>query len=397
VDYDLVIVGGGLVGASLALALREVPMRIALIDARLPSHDDPRLFALNDSSCELLKKIKLWSELASHSAAIQQVHVSHRGYFGSVKLNAGEINLSSLGQVIPACYIEAAFHAHLTSASNVTLYQPATLTHLTQENNQATLTIRTTNGVQTLSAPIVVAADGADSTVRSQLNIAVEINDYQQQAIVTRTKLQRSHYHIAYERFVEQGAIAMLPLLDDECATIWSGEEKFIFDLMLLDDLQFLQQLQKQFGYRLGRLQSIKQRHIFPLRMVKAKKIIDGCVMLLGNAAHALHPIAAQGFNLALYEVAILVEEIMLKVAQKTRLTSKDLQAVQSKIEKHCQNSLRVSNQLADLFSTQSILINSILQIGMIGLNLATPIKSKFIQSMLGRKNQVPRLLSTSE
>lgn len=391
--FDLIIIGGGLVGAGFAAALEKSPLKIALIDARMPANDDPRLFALNDGSCHFLQNLRVWPALQAHATAIQQVHVSRSQHFGSVRLHHSDVGLPALGNVIPAKYIETALNDRLSTLSNVTVYRPARLTQLTQDAQTATLHIATDDGEKILQSSLVIGADGTESTVRKLLNIAADINDYQQSALVTRTQLQRSHQHIAYERFVENGAIAMLPLAENECATIWTANSNDIANYMTTSDAEFLQLLQKTFGYRLGRLQSIKQRHVFPLRLMKADKMIDGCVCLIGNAAHTLHPIAAQGFNLALYEVAILVEG-MLQIMQQNRMPkAADLLTLSEQVERQQSFSIHASHRLATLFSLNSLRGSLAVQLGMIGLDLATPIKKKLLQGMMGRTGHVPPLL----
>jgi len=382
--YDMIIVGGGLVGAGLAVALRDTNLKMALVDARLPDCNDPRLFALNAGSCQFLENINIWPQLAEYACPIHQVHVSHQGHFGAVRLRSEDVKLQSLGHVVPARYIESALNDALISQKNCDLYRPYVLKKLHQENGKAELIISTDSGEINLQSSLVIGADGTESTVRKELNIATERFDYGQSAIVTRTKLNRSHHHIAYERFSGKGAIAMLPLIDDECATIWSGETALISELMSLSDHDFLQKLQKEFGYRLGRLASIQKRHVFPLSMVRAEKAISDCVYLLGNSAHTLHPIAAQGFNLALYEVATLVQGIKDKT---------DLQTIWMKTQKRQAGSIGVSHRLSQLFMDDSLAKNLAAQIGMLGLDIATPIKKKFLQGMLGRTGQVPDLL----
>ena len=391
--YDLIIVGGGLVGAGLAVALRHANVRIALIDARLPANDDPRLFALNHSSCQFLANLGVWPALASHAAPIHAVHVSHQGKFGAVNLNREDLQLSDLGHVIPAKLIEAELNAALQTLSNVTLFRPAKLKQLSQQNNVATLVIDTESGEKTLSAPLVVGADGTDSTVRTQLNIPADVYDYAQNALVTRTTLQRSHHHIAYERFHANGAIAMLPLAENECATIWSADHDKIQYLQSLSDAEFLQVLQKEFGYRLGRLLAVSQRHVFPLRMVKAQKAVEQCVYLLGNSAHTLHPVAAQGFNLAVYEVAALVEGLMQKTSRHEIFSQDDLMKIHEETQKQQHASIFISHRLTQLFSHESTIKSMAVQLGMIALDIANPVKRKFIQMMLGRTKHSPRLL----
>lgn len=393
-QYDLIIVGGGLVGAGLAAALRQSPLRIALIDAKLPSSDDPRLFALNTSSCQFLENLNVWQQINKYASAIHQVHVSHQGHFGAVRLNRDEVNLSALGHVIPARYIEAALNEELQALPNCTVYRPATLQAIHQENNQVQLRIVTENGEIKLQAAIVIGADGTESTVRKLLNIKTDIFDYEQGALVTRTQLHHTHHNIAYERFEKNGgAIAMLPLINNECATIWTADKQTISQLRELSDAEFLAVLQKEFGYRLGRLQSISQRHFFPLRMVRAEKAVEQSVLLLGNSAHTLHPIAAQGFNLALYEVAALAEVILEKSSKQQAITTQDLQGIHAHTQKQQAASIGVSHRLSRLFTSSSPFVGLAAQLGMISLDITTPIKKRFIKQMMGRKGSVPRLL----
>lgn len=387
--YDLIIVGGGLVGAGLAAALHQSNLRIALIDAKLPSNEDPRLFALNSSSCQFLKNINLWPQLVPYASAIHQVHVSHQGHFGAVRLNREEINLPELGFVIPARYIETALNEELNSLSHCTVYRPATLHSLHQQNGNVGLSIITEDGEIKLQSNIVIGADGTESTVRKLLNIPTEIFDYEQSALVARIKLNRSHGHIAYERFEANGAIAMLPLINNECAMIWTAANKTIEELRFLSDTEFVQHLQRTFGYRLGRLQDVSKRHIFPLRMVRAEKAIEQSVLLLGNSAHTLHPIAAQGFNLALFEVATLVEIIN----KNKTFTAEDLHHIYTQTQKQESVSIGVSHRLTGIFSSQSLLLGLAVQLGMMAFDISTPIKKRFIAKMMGRSGKIPNLL----
>jgi 2-octaprenyl-6-methoxyphenol hydroxylase len=400
--YDIIIVGGGLVGAGLAAALQASNLQVALIDARLPSSDDPRLFALNAGSCQFLKNLSLWDKLEKHACPIHQVHVSHQGHFGCVRLNHEDVNLAELGCVIPAYVIETALNQALLSLPNCTIYRPAKLQSLQQENNCAQLKIMTEEEEIILTSSLVIGADGTESTVRKQLNIHAQIFDYEQSALVTRTLLKRPHRHIAYERFTTDGAIAMLPLsgdensdenTNDECATIWTAKTALISELMALPEAEFLNKLQQEFGYRLGKLQAIKKRHVFPLRMLRAEKAVEQCVFLLGNSAHTLHPIAAQGFNLAIYEVAALAESIIEKAANHQTFTAEDLEKISAKTQKQQASSIGMSHRLAQLFSKPSAMMGCVLQLGMLGLDIANPVKKKLIQGILGRTGQVPRLL----
>lgn len=400
--FDVIIIGGGMVGAGLACALQELSVSVALIDARIPSSNDPRLFALNTHSCHFLKNIGVWSACSPYATAIKQVHVSKAGQFGVVRLKASEVELSALGQVLPAYYIERAINNKLATLPNVTILRPAQLKTIVQEKDFAQLTITIDGVEQMLSSSCVLAADGTDSTVRTQVGIPTKIVEYEQSAIVFRTTLQRPHQHIAYERFIGEGAIAMLPLINPseneyEYATIWSTTNKIVKALLSLSEKDFLLALQEAFGYRLGRFQHTSQRYCYPLRMVEAQENFIGSVLLLGNSAHTLHPIAAQGFNLALYEVATVVEK-MKEISSKQQVISVEaLKPIKATMEKQINASLSVSDRLPQVFANKGLL--SLLRpIAMLSLDIAVPIKKHFINRMMGKIGSMPSLLlSTSE
>lgn len=390
--YDLIIIGGGVVGSGFALALQSLPLKIALIDAKIPSNDDARLFALNEGSCQFLKNLDLWPALAAYAAPIHQVHVSNRGHFGAVRLNAHDAGLPQLGYVIPAKYIESALNETLAH-STVDIYQPARLNSVVQTDSVVTLEVATAEKVIKLQAPLVVGADGTESTVRQQLKITADIHDYGQSAIVFRTRLNRSHGQTAYERFTTEGAIAMLPLTGDECASIWSVEQTKAQTLIALSDRDFLKTLQQAFGYRLGKFQSVSPRATYPLRMVMAEKQVVGNVFLLGNAAHTIHPIAAQGFNLALYEVAALVEGMANMLQQNKPLRSQDLESIYATATQHQATSVGFSHRLSEIFGAQSRIPAALLGLGLVGLDNIPPIKAKLLTTLLGRAGNVPALL----
>lgn len=391
--YDIIIIGGGLVGAGFAVALQSSDLRIALVDARLPANNDPRLFALNASSCQFLENLGFWADLKSHASPIHHVHVSHQGHFGAVRLHHDAVNLPELGHVIPAFHIEAALNAALIKLPNVDLYRPATLKSLQQLNDEACVILETEAGEVKLQSSIVIGADGTASTVRTLANMPIDVVDYEQSAIVTRVALARSHQQIAYERFYEHGALAMLPLAENECASILSANNAEITRLSLLNDEEYLAELQKIIGFRLGRLQSVQKRHQFPLQMMRARQIQHQSVLLLGNAAHTLHPIAAQGFNLALYEAALLVEGILAKRNRSEAISAADLNTMLQQSRQQLTVSVNVSHWLSRIFSSSSFVTNLLLSFGMTVFNAATPIKKSFINRMTGRSGRIPKLL----
>lgn len=374
--YDLIIVGGGMVGASLAAALKNTFLHIALIDAAPIILEDSRLIALNYASYCLFEKIGIWPQLAAHAEPIKQVHISQRGHFGITRITANEANLNVLGYVVPASFINSALYSTLNDTNNIKLIRPARITALTQDIDQANLTLSFANQTISLSSKIVIGADGTHSTVRDLLGITTEIIDYQQSALVTITELHRSHNNIAYERFQDTGAIAMLPLTGQRAATIWTGSNELITRLLQLSDEEFLYQLQKQFGYRLGRLKKTHPRSVYPLKMLRAHQQKKQHALLIGNAAHTLHPIAAQGLNLALYEIAKLANFLTNKSSSLDNLP--DLHNQQ-------RFSSQLSHQLVRLFSNEFFMLDTARTIGMIGFDILPFLKKRFIRQVIGQ------------
>lgn len=387
-QFDIIIIGGGMVGAALARALRASSFKIALVDAApAETSDDARLIALNHSSYILLNNLDIWKTLAPHAAAINQVHVSHRGHFGMSRLLASDLQLSALGYVVPAKYINQALYQHI---ENMTLIRPGILQDLIQYSDHVKIVINTPEGEKHITGKIVIGADGTHSTVRKLLQIPTKIHDYAQSALVTITELQRSHNNIAYERFQKkQGAIAMLPLIGNRVATIWSDTRENILALQKISTAEFLSRLQKQFGYRLGRFNSIHERFVYPLQSIQAEQKVKQRVILIGNAAHTLHPIAAQGLNLAFYEIAALCDYLTEHHIEKISLT--DFATQQQKI------SLTLSHYLTRIFSedffADIFMIRAARQLGMIGLDMCQPLKKHFVKQAIGQTGRVPLLL----
>lgn len=381
--FDLIIIGGGMVGATLACTLRHTPLKIALVDSVIPnSKTDPRLIALNFNSICLYKNLGVWDELKDHAAAIQEVHVSHRGRFGATRLKANEFSLPTLGYVVPAKIINEVLYKNLGKTS---LFFPGKLTHLSQDNETVEAVIQLPHETKKLIGKILIGADGTHSTVRELLNFKVKKYDYRQSALVTVTQLKRSHHHVAYERFQDEGAIAMLPLKENCVATIWTDTSDVINYLRQLNDADFLSELQKGFGFRLGKLEKINQRFVFPLHSLWVDEPIKENVILMGNAAHTLHPIAAQGLNLALYEVGLLVDHF-----EKTK---ENIIPIASLSSSQIKMSQYLSHHLSHLFGKDFFVFNPLRQLGMIALDNCSVFKNFFAQRALGRLGTLPLLL----
>jgi 2-octaprenyl-6-methoxyphenol hydroxylase len=312
-DFDLIIVGGGMVGASLACALKNSELKIAIVEAfsptskQQPSYDD-RGIALAYGSQRIFESIGLWSELASHCTAITDIHVSDRGHFGVTRLSAKNENVPALGQVITARLMGQVLNQYLEQQSNLEFICPAKVTELNQCSDHVVITL---DDSRTLSTKLIVAADGANSTIKHLLNLGSLEQDYNQTAITANITAERAHNGKAFERFTDSGPIALLPMSDNRCSLVWTVKAGDETEILSLSEQDFLSRLQDRFGFRLGKLLKVGQRNSYPLKLVQADQPIQHRVVLIGNAAHSLHPIAGQGFNLGLRDVAALADVLV--------------------------------------------------------------------------------------
>jgi 2-octaprenyl-6-methoxyphenol hydroxylase len=312
IDYDLIIVGGGMVGATLAIALKNSPLKIALIEAyefntqQQFSYDD-RGIALAYGSQRILETMDLWPQLSAFCTPIKHIHVSDRGQFGVTRLHADQEQVPALGQVITAKHLGNVLYKELATQTNLTMHCPARVIAIENTVNSVNLQLADNT---TLSTKLVVAADGADSTLRQLSNLGEHNVDYQQTAITANVSTERPHNNWAFERFTDTGPVALLPMSDNRCSLVWtvkSGDEHALHEA---DETLFLSQLQQRFGFRLGHFTKVGQRNSYPLHLRQADQPIQQRLVFIGNAAHSLHPIAGQGFNLGLRDVVALADVI---------------------------------------------------------------------------------------
>ncbi len=314
-DCDVAIVGGGLVGASLAVALADSGRRVKLIETAAfpdtaPSWDE-RCIALTDSSYRIFTSLGIWPALATAAAPIRATHISERGRFGVARFTAAEAGLDALGYNVPLRAIGQALWQRL-QGSSVELICPATVTDVQAADQSVTLNLQRAAELpdRQVSARLVAAADGARSAVRKQLNVASRSIEYEQHAIVSAVKIGRSHDGVAYERFTPDGPIAVLPKPDNACSLVWTVPSSRVEVLLALSEADYLTAAQEMFGGRLGPFLELGRRSSYPLSRVMSETLTAARTVFLGNAAQSLHPVAAQGFNLGLRDVAALAQAI---------------------------------------------------------------------------------------
>ncbi|MEM8685260.1 MAG: FAD-dependent monooxygenase [Pseudomonadota bacterium] len=308
-SFDIVIGGGGMVGTSLTLALEPLGLKVAVVepvqvtDDEQPSFDE-RSTALSRSTQRMFSAMALWDDVAAASTAIRRIHVSDKGRFAFSHIDAKEQGVEALGHVVINRVLGGVLRHRLRS-SNTTLFCPDRITAVEETDDGARLTLESG---ETLEAGLLVAADGARSSLREQLGIGVERKDYDQSAIIGNLLPERSAAGVAYERFTEDGPLAMLPIADDRVAFVWVTTHFHADQLIKQDDATFTQTLHESFGHRLGDFSKIGTRTRYPLTLSKAHRLRSSRSVLVGNAAHGLHPVAAQGFNLGLRDVAALCD-----------------------------------------------------------------------------------------
>ncbi|RME33026.1 MAG: 2-octaprenyl-6-methoxyphenyl hydroxylase, partial [Gammaproteobacteria bacterium] len=310
---DIVIVGGGLAGAGLACMLRGSGLKVALLEAvggprAAPPGYDERGLVLSPASRRILTALGLWEALAGAACPVEHIHVSERGRFAFTHLSAAGEGVDALGHVVRARAIGEALQAGLEGEPDLDWVAPARVTAVEPEAGGMTVRAATDAGERCFHARLLVVADGAASPSRRMLGVEVEEKDYGQVAVVCSLTPGRPHRNTAFERFTETGPLALLPQREGHCVcvnTVAAGEAEAV---LALEDKAYLAQVQERFGYRLGRLRRPGRRSSYPLRLVWARRQVGPRWVLLGNAAHAIHPNAAQGLNLALRDAAALAE-----------------------------------------------------------------------------------------
>ena len=316
-DFDVVIAGGGLVGASLACALRDTPLRVALVEAVAPEADeqpsyDERAIALSLGSKQTLERFGVWPGLAEAATAIRQVHVSDRGHFGATRLRAADENVEALGYVAEARAIGAGLAAALEGAANLERLCPARVADVQAARDGATAVVSDAEGgAREVRTRLVVAADGADSALRRKAGAFSYGRDYHQVAVTATVETDRPHGGVAYERFTDSGPLALLPFSGGAAGArrwgvVWTVDAADREAVESMDEAAFLAALQARFGHRAGTFRTTGPRCSYPLALRLVPRFVTRRQVFIGNAAHVVHPVAGQGFNLGLRDVAEL-------------------------------------------------------------------------------------------
>jgi len=399
-QYDVIIVGGGMVGASLVAALKKhQDKKIAVIEAYpfqsdlQPSFDD-RSIALSYGSRRIFESIGLWEILEPEIEAIKSIHISDKGHLGTTRLHHTEENVEALGYVAESKVIGRVLMSEVQNLNHVDWYCPATIEGFQSIENAALIEIKIDEKLIALQGKLLVAADGVQSATRKLADIATKEDDYQQSAVITNVQTDQLHQGIAFERFTDTGPIAFLPMTKKRYSVVWTCQREDVQRILNLTDTAFINELQQRFGFRAGNIQKAGARVSYPLIYTEAEQLTKDRVVVIGNAAHALHPVAGQGYNLALRDVAELAELIVstddpgneLLLAEYHASRFKDMQRVHT-----------ITDTLVKLFSNNISPLGHARAMGLICVNLIAPIRTLMArQSMglLGRMSKLQRRLS---
>jgi 2-octaprenyl-6-methoxyphenol hydroxylase len=405
-SVDVAIIGGGMVGASLGVALAPLGIRVAIIEAvahdaaRQPSFDE-RTTALSNGSRRILESLRTWPMVAAASTPIRRIHVSDRGRFGFARIDAVEQGLEALGYVLPNRALGAALWSQLTAppvpgarTAAPQILCPAQVTHVAAEVDQVVLQVDTAQGGSRVAAKLVVAADGINSVVRGALGVAAESRDYHQTALITTVLPKNFHQYVAFERFTEEGPLALLPLEDGRCTLVLTLKSEAAVTAMAWSDQQFLAELQRRFGFRLGRFLKVGRRAAYPLSLSRAERTSAPRCAIIGNAAQALHPVAGMGFNLGLRDAASLAELIAEQCADarfdagaRELLAAYDAWRAQDRAAV-----IGFTDGLIRLFSNPLSSVRALRNMGLLAFDLFPPAKAALARLSSGASGRVPKL-----
>ena len=392
--HDVLIVGGGLVGASLAIALDRLGLDVGLVEATpagvMPAVFDQRNLSFAGATVNALTALGVMAKLRAPTGPIRRIHVSRQGDFGRTKLEAADYGRDAFGQVVVARDFGEALEARLSELRGLTRYRPARFVGLGgTEGASRGIRIADGQGERELSARLLVAADGTRSGMREALGIASSEHDYQQTLFVARMRAERAPDGTAYERFGEHGPTALLPRGDRYFGVVHGVARTRADEVAALDDMAWIGRIQQAFGWRVGRFLSTDERSAYPIVKVVAERTVASRAVLLGNAAQTIHPIGAQGFNLGLRD-ALTLAELIERAEDPGAPALLDLYAQRRQEDRR--RTLEFSDGLARVTGNASPLLRPLRSIGLLAADNSVALQSMLVGGAMGFRGDVPEL-----
>jgi len=400
-QQQVIIVGGGMVGLSLSLMLAKANIAVKLLEAvKYPNYDDQnvapyhssfdaRNTALSRRSVQIYQKLGLWDALQQHATPILQVHITEQGSFGKARLIAEQEKVESFGQVIENAWLGRVLLTQVRQQRLIELIDGVQVTALTQDAEQVHIEAKRGDEVLKLESKLLIAADGRDSFCRQAIGVDVDVHDYDQVAIVTTVQTSKPHDQVGFERFSALGPLALLPLPGEYRRSVvwpvkkgtegeWLGEE---------NDQHFLDALQKTYGDRAGKFEKTGKRFSYPLSQVLAHNQAVGRVILMGNAAHTIHPVAGQGFNLCLRDADVLVRYLVNQLTTSDDIGNPDnLLAYEQARLSDQQRVIKFCDTVVRGFSNQNPLLKLIRNTGLIAFDVIPGVKPLVANYAMGLK-----------
>ena len=408
-DYDIIIAGGGMIGTSLGLALAPLNLHVAVVEAiargaaQQPSFDD-RSTALSRSSQRTFEAMGLWPEIVAAATPISDIHVSDKGHFGFSHIAAEEQQVEALGYVVINRVMGQVMSSSLAKVNGLDLICPASIRAVATAEDAVTATIEEPSGQRNLRCRLLVVADGANSSVRDMIGISASRVDYEQWAVVGNVLPEMPPGNRAYERFTESGPIAMLPIVDDRAAFVWMLPPVRAQEVLELDDREFTQALQDTFGFRLGMFSRVGKRAAYPLALTRADGLIARRSVVVGNAAHGLHPVAAQGFNLGMRDIAALCDCIFDAQTdhadvQDPRQNGRFDPGMATILENYAEwrradqeKLVRFTDGIVRLFGDRRPPVRALRNLAMLAFDMVPGIRRTFARHTMGLAGRLPRL-----
>ncbi|MHB1946534.1 MAG: UbiH/UbiF/VisC/COQ6 family ubiquinone biosynthesis hydroxylase [Gammaproteobacteria bacterium] len=397
--YDIIIIGSGIVGATAALALaKTTSLKIALIDAQQisnewqPDRHDHRVSAISQASRQIFQNLNVWKKiLAKRISAYQDMRVWEGSGNSKIDFNCADVNVSQLGFIIEDSVIRISLYESLREQNNMDLLFPIQL--LSLQNQPKQVELRTADN-QIFTTKLLIAADGANSWVRDQVNIQLKTWDYEHTAIVATVKTAQAHQATAWQRFLSTGPLAFLPLHDAHTSSIvWSTTPAHAQELLQLDDTNFKTALAAGFAHKLGEITQVSKRYHFPLQMRHAKNYVQNRIALIGDAAHTIHPLAGQGVNMGLLDAACLAEVIVEANAKQRDFSSLSTLRRYERWRKGDNLAMLAGVEvLKKLFMSDKQPIITLRDFGVNLTNKTAFLKDFFINHALGKRGDLPKL-----